>query len=135
MLRSLFPKRGLHVERVSGSDAFGVACTAIARFHRHHDPPVGWMWGLFAWRILEVTRGCTFTRRRYGAASALYTAASQYAGASPIITYTMEHESGESLIAAGWHDEGRAGGGKWNRGCQTPDHLAGPKRRWCDRKR
>lgn len=115
------------------------------------------MWGLFAWRdghlvgvatvghatarllmekgILEVTRGCTFSRRRFGAASALYMAASQHAGLSPIITYTMEHESGESLKAAGWHDEGRAGGGKWNRGCQTPEHLAGPKRRWCDRER
>lgn len=115
------------------------------------------MWGLFAWRdgdlvgvatvghatarllmekgILEVTRGCTFSRKRFGAASALYVAAGQHAGPSPVITYTMEHEAGTSLIAAGWFDEGRAGGGKWNRGCNTPEHLSGPKRRWCDRKR
>jgi len=155
MLRALFPRRGLVVEKVSGPDAFGHISAVVTKYHRHHEATVGWMWGLMAWNngdlvgvgvvghatarllmqrgILEVTRVCTFSRKRYGAASAIYKAASANAGASPIITYTLASEAGVSLSAAGWHDEGIAGGGKWNRGCATPDHLTGKKRRWCDR--
>lgn len=157
MLRSLFPKRGLVVEKVSGPDAFGHISAVITKHHRHHTATVGWMWGLMAWNngdlvgvgvvghatarllmqrgILEVTRVCTFSRKRYGAASAIYKAASHHAGSSPVITYTLASEAGVSLAAAEWHDEGIAGGGKWNRGCVTPEHLTGKKRRWCDRVR
>lgn len=155
MIRALFPQRGLVVERVSGGQAFRTISAIVNAHHRHHTSTVGWMCGFMAYKngdlvgvavlghatarllmihgILEVTRVCTFSRKRFGAASALYAAASAYAGASPVITYTLADEAGESLKAAGWHDEGVAGGGKWNRECQTPDHLAGLKRRWCDR--
>ena len=157
MLKALFPRRGLVVEKVSGPDAFGHISAVVTKYHRHHEATVGWMWGLMAWRngdlvgvgvvghatarilmqrgILEVTRVCTFSRKRFGAASAIYRAASEAAGIAPIITYTLASEAGTSIIEAGWHDEGVCGGGKWNRGCQTPDHLTGKKRRWCDRKR
>jgi len=149
----------LVVERVSGPDSFRVVAAMIMEHHRHHDPPVGWMWGLMAWRdgwlvgvatvgrpvsrnlqsagLLEVTRLCTFSRRRFGAASAVYAAASaNAAGPCPgVITYTLDKESGVSLVEAGWHDEGPAGGGSWS--CpsrpRTDHHPLGKKRRWRDR--
>lgn len=158
MVRSLFPRRGLHVDQVKGADSFALCVAMIAEHHRHHDPPVGWMWGLMAWRdgwlvgvatvgrpvsrnlqaqgLLEVTRLCTFSRRRFGAASAMYRAVhSLCESSSGVITYTLGSESGESLIKAGWHDEGPAGGGSWSAPSRprVDHHPTERKTRWRDR--
>jgi hypothetical protein len=49
-----------------------------------------------------------------------------------IITYTLASEPGVSLRAAGWHDDGLAGGGEWGRKSR-PREVVAPtetKRRW-----
>lgn len=86
---------GVIVQRVDGPDAWAFVREAIAREHRHHDPPVGWKWGYVAVKrgrvvgvatvgravsrmlpnTLEYTRGCTWSRHRFGAASAMLWAA------------------------------------------------------------
>lgn len=160
MIRSLFPRRGLHIEKVSGPDSFATVTAMIAKYHRHHDPSIGWMWGLMAWRdgwlvgvatvgrpvsrhlqdegLLEVTRLCTFTRRRFRAASEMYRAVHVLCEDTPgVITYTLESEKGESLIEAGWFDEGPAGGGSWSSPSRprVDHHPTERKNRWRDRKR
>lgn len=52
--------------------------------------------------------------------------------AEKIVTYTLASESGGSLRAAGWHDDGLAGGGEWGRKAR-PREVVAPteaKRRW-----
>jgi hypothetical protein len=64
----------------------------------------------------EVTRNCTNGTRN--ACSFLYGAcwrAARSMGYRKIITYILESETGDSLIAAGWVDEGPAGGDTWDR--------------------
>jgi hypothetical protein len=97
----------------------------IRAHHRHHQPSVGWKFGLAAYRgdilvgvavvgrpvarmlddgvTLEVTRLCTDGTRN--AASFLYGAARRACcalGYTRLLTYTLESEPGTSLIAAGW---------------------------------
>jgi hypothetical protein len=90
---------------------------------------------------IEVLRVCTDGTKN--ACSKLYGAAARIAqeiGYEFIRTYTAEHESGVSLKASGWTEEGRTRGGQWdhkdeppvlfggpNRSTETP---SGPKRRW-----
>ena len=89
--------------------------------------------------IVEVNRLCI--RRdvapllRWNAASMLYGDAARQAeraGFSRIITYSRQDEDGVSLRAAGWTDEGAAGGRGWH----SPSRPRGnrnafvPKRRW-----
>lgn len=67
--------------------------------------------------ILEVTRLCTDGTKN--ACSKLYSAAARVGrelGYDKIITYILESESGNSLIATGWKCEARdVGGLKWKR--------------------
>lgn len=49
-----------------------------------------------------------------------------------IVTYTLESESGASLRASGWHEDGTTDGGSWSRADRprADSHPLEPKRRW-----
>lgn len=67
-------------------------------------------------KTAEVTRLCTDGHKN--SCSYLYAAAStriaRQMGYRRIITYILDTESGVSLIASGWINDGLAGGGNWN---------------------
>lgn len=113
------------------------ACEFIKKWHRHHLPPQGWKFGVGVSNgeklvgvitvgrpvarhlddgfVLEVTRCCTDGTKN--AASMLYGAAWRAAkamGYKRLITYTLEHEEGTSLVAAGWMLVYKTAGGSWN---------------------
>ena len=109
----------------------------VAEHHRHHKPVQGHRFSMAAFdggrvvgvvtvgrpvarmggapsEVLEVTRLCTDGTPN--ACSALYSAAARAGkalGYSRIQTYILATEPGTSLKAAGWTDEGEAGGGQW----------------------
>lgn len=108
----------------------------IAEHHRHNDPPVGWRVGvglhdgmkLVGVGVLsrpmarasddgftaEVTRVATLGDKN--ANSMLYGALARMAwamGYDRLVTYTLPEESGASLRASGWHEDGRTSGGDW----------------------
>lgn len=108
----------------------------VAAFHRHHKPVAGCKFCLSVWDngnlcgvaicgrpvsryldnglCLEVTRCCTNGTRN--ACSKLYSACVKVAramGYDKVITYTLESESGASLKASGFKNEGKAGGKIW----------------------
>lgn len=115
----------------------------IAALHRHHKPVVGHRFSLGCMddrgvlrgaaicgrpvarmvdqrNVLEVTRLCTDGTKN--ACSILYAAAARAAqaiGYRKTQTYVLDSEPGTSLLAAGWVDEGEAGGGDWNRNNKT----------------
>lgn len=118
--------------------SFREACAFIRTHHRHHKPPVGWMFGcavndgakvvgvatigrpvsrmLDDGLTLEVNRLCTDGTPHV--ASKLYAAcwrAAKALGYRRLITYILASEPGTSLRAAGWREVGRAGGGSWSR--------------------
>ena len=120
------------------------ANTFIAAHHRHHRPVQGHRFSLGAWKdgqlvgvatvgrpvarmtdhrtTLEVTRLCTDGTPN--ACSALYAAAARVGremGYQRIQTFILGGEPGVSLRAAGWTNEGEAGGGQWV-------HTSGPRR-------
>ncbi len=67
-------------------------------------------------KTVEVVRLCTDGTK--DVCSFLYSRAARVAkemGYEKIITYILCSESGTSLKACGWKDEGIAGGGKWSR--------------------
>jgi hypothetical protein len=133
------------------------ARVAVARWHRHHRPPVG---GLVAFEALcprgllvgavvvgrpvsrhlqaqgwvEVTR--LATDGTPNVCSALYGAASRWAkrnGHTGIVTYTLDVEGGGSLRGAGWVQTGETTPKAWT--CASrPRHArkdeAHGKRRW-----
>lgn len=110
----------------------------ILKTHRHHQPSVGWKFGIGAYlenklvgvvvvgrpvsRMLddgltaEVTRLSTDGTKN--ACSKLYAAASQACrsmGYKRLITYILDTENGSSLRASGWKlTMERAGGGSWS---------------------
>ena len=114
----------------------------VSEYHRHHQAPQGWKFGLAVYNgpirvgvatvgrpvsrhldngeALEVTRVCTLgaSPLRYNATSKLYAAAASRArsmGYQRLITYTLHGiESGGSLIAAGWHPTLISDGGSWD---------------------
>ena len=129
----------------------------VERLHRHHKPVQGHRFSLQAIKdgqtvgvcivgrpvarnagspleVLEVTRLCTDGTQN--ACSALYSAAARVgkaAGYLRIQTYILETESGVSLKASGWVDEGPAGGGQWKHTDGKPRRTDQPierKRRW-----
>ena len=135
---------------------------AFVRDHHHHcRPPAGWRFGagcyngrtlvgvamvgrpvarrIDAARVVEVNRLCIdrslSAALRRNAASKLYGYAAREArrrGFARIITYTLESESGISLRASGWTEDGRSAGGSWSRPSRARD-AAGPtepKIRW-----
>lgn len=118
---------------------FAEACAFVRRHHRHHRPPVGWLFGTAAndgervvgvvmvgrpvSRVIqdrepytcEVNRLCTDGTPHV--ASMLYAAAWRAAralGYRRLITYILTSETGVSLRAAGWREIGAAGGGSWS---------------------
>lgn len=124
----------------------------VGKHHRHHKPVVGHRFSLSCWaddrlcgvaivgrpvarlagsplEVLEVTRLCTDGTKN--ACSMLYAAAAR-AGCSMgylrIQTYILETEHGTTLKAAGWTNEGAAGGGQWNHSNETAG-LWGSNRR------
>jgi len=131
------------------------ACEFIDKFHSHHLPPQGWKFGVAVnngtdvvgvitigrpvsrhrddgW-TLEVTRCCTDGTRNV--ASMLYGAARRAAwalGYKRLITYTLEYESGTSLVAAGWKEIGKTSGGSWSRQSRprVDTHPTGQKKLW-----
>lgn len=127
--------RGLRARAIS----FAQAKQFIADKHRHHKPPVGWKFGIAAFRgpecvgvvcvsrpvarmlddgdTCEVTRLCSDGSKNV--CSFLYSRARRAAfemGYKRIITYILDTEPGTSLKAAGWKlSEAKAGGGSWSR--------------------
>lgn len=106
----------IRVEQVSGGKWRRMIFALVKRFHRHHNPPAGWKYGLVAYRgsrlvgvavvgrasarLLddgtgrEVTRVCTLPgSASYGACSALYRAAAERGA---LWTYTREGSMGEA---------------------------------------
>ena len=131
----------------------------VERFHRHHGRVQGCKFNLglqdqkkrlrgvlIAGRpvsrnlddgtTLEVTRcatdgienGCSFLYQR---ASSI----ARVMGYTRLITYTLEHETGPSLRAAGWRFIGFRGGGSWDRPGRARDQSKNTqkKRLWVDR--
>jgi len=126
----------------------------VRQVHRHHPPVQG---GLFAaavhldgelvavgiagrpcrmlqdGRTIEVTRIASDGARN--ACSKLYgalRAAASALGYARVYTFTLPEESGASLRAAGFVDDGVTKGGSWDRPSRrrTDKHPTGPKRRW-----
>jgi len=108
----------------------------VAKNHRHHGPVVGYRFAIGAMdggrlvgvaivgrpvsRVLddgltvEVTRLCTDGTAN--ACSFLYASCARAAkamGYRKIITYILETETGASLKATGWKNEGLCGGRSW----------------------
>lgn len=137
--------------------SLGDANDLVARWHRHHKPVVGHKFsigveadllGIVGAAIcgrpvarmcnqrftLEVTR--LVTDGTPNACSMLYAAAARAAtalGYTKIQTYILASESGTTLKAAGWADEGPAGGGdgwKKRNGDAAHDAPTELKHRW-----
>lgn len=116
----------------------------VNEHHRHNPPPVGWRWGHAVYNgptlvaiamvgrpvarmidgqtTVEVNRLCVNPdldpELAWNACSMLYGAAAKEAkrrGYSRIITYTLESESGGTLVAAGWTPTHTTKGGSWDR--------------------
>jgi len=136
---------------------FAEACRFIEDHHRHHKPPVGWLFGCAVndgksvvgvatvgrpvARMLqdgytaEVNRLCTIGTPN--AASMLYGAcwrAAKALGYRRLITYILEEEPGTSLRAAGWRLVGIRGGGSWHTPTsgrpRVDTHPLGQKQLW-----
>ena len=115
---------------------YRTACDYVNRYHRHHNAPVGCKFciavsdgetihgvaicGRPVSRYLdngftcEILRVCT--DGTYNACSMLYGACCRIAkamGYTKVITYTLISESGTSLKASGFINEGKAGGMNW----------------------
>lgn len=125
---------------LQGGEDWQMAKAVIAQHHRHHQPPVGWKFGVGVWNgptlvgvatvgrpvsrefpphVLEVNRNCTMQLQglERHAASKLYAAAVQEAKRrryASVITYTYVDESGVSLKAAGWTRTKRVKGRAWS---------------------
>ena len=127
----------------------------VREYHRHNIPPTG---GKFAisvvrdnklcgvaicgrpvarrlddGRTLEIYRVCTDGTKN--ACSKLYGACIRIArdmGYSRVITYTLQSETGASLRASNFRDEGERGGVEWT-GSRRRDYYISPpekKKRW-----
>ena len=128
----------------------------VNRLHRHHKPVQGHRFSIGLViddvlvgaaicgrpvarhfdqsRVLEVTRLVTDGTKN--ACSALYAAAARIAkqmGYERIQTYVLASETGVTLKAAGWVNEGVAGGGQWKHTDGKPRRTDQPielKIRW-----
>ena len=129
----------------------------IAALHRHHKPVQGHRFSLSCWNaarlvgvavvgrpvarvagspleVAEVTRLCSDGTTNV--CSALYGACARVAremGFARIQTYILDSELGTSLKAAGWVNEGEAGGGQWKHTDGKPRRTDQPitmKQRW-----
>lgn len=127
----------------------------LARVHRHQPSlTAGWLFGCGLYRgdqllgvacagrpcrslqdglTCEISRVATEGER--DACSRLYGAlcrAAKALGYSRIVTYTRMDERGSACLAAGFRDDGPAGGGEWGRPSRPRNAAAdpSPKRRW-----
>jgi hypothetical protein len=130
----------------------------VAQWHRHHQPSQGHRFSIGAIDangtlhgaaiigrpvarlagsprdVLEVVR--LVTDGTENCCSLLYAAAARAGvamGYRRIQTYVLNSESGTSLRAAGWVDEGEAGGGQWKHTdgkARRTDQPTETKRRW-----
>lgn len=130
----------------------------VGALHRHHKPVVGHRFSIgivddegllrgvciigrpvarlagHPRDVAEVTR--LATDGTYNACSMLYAAAARATraiGYRRIQTYTLPSEGGASLRAAGWINEGEAGGGQWKHTDGKPRRTDQPtekKTRW-----
>lgn len=129
----------------------------VELWHRHHQPTVGHRFSLGVITddgvlhgacivgrpvarlasgrgVLEVTR--LVTDGTPNACSALYAASARVGkamGCVRIQTYILDEETGVSLKASGWMNEGLAGGGQWKHTDGKPrriDQPTGVKQRW-----
>jgi hypothetical protein len=134
---------------------FKQACEFVAALHRHHKPPQGHKFSISAavkGRVVgvvmvgrpvarklddgvtaEVIRLCTDGTEN--ACSFLYSCAARAAqamGYNSIVTYILSSETGASLRASGWTDEGQSGGGSWSRDARGREdkHPLETKRRY-----
>jgi hypothetical protein len=139
---------------------FPKANECVLMWHRHHAPlPGGFAWYCLGAVVAELVRGAAICGRPTNrnnddgqtvevirlasdgtpnVCSALYGAAARCAremGASKILTYTLDSESGSSLRAAGWNRD-KDGIQSWwtHNGSRTPaitrPHMAEKKVRW-----
>lgn len=135
--------------------SFSDASAFVAKYHRHHKPPVGHKFSIGLsdgekivgvaiigrpvarardnGQTLEVTRLCTDGTKN--ACSKLYAAAWRAAramGYRRLGTYILEGEQGTSLKAAGWHIIHKTAGGAWKYTGQTRNnaHPLEPKMLW-----
>lgn len=124
----------------------------VTAHHRHHQHVVGHKFAIGAvadgtlvgvvivgrpvsrmrddGKTLEVTRLCTDGSKN--ACSFLYGCAARAAfalGYERIGTYIRLDEPGTSLVAAGWHNMGLAGGGSWDRLNRTRTDKTDPVQR------
>jgi len=130
----------------------------IRAHHRHHRAPVGALFCIGAARgddlvgvvvvgrpvarmlqdgvTAEVTRLCTVdSEEAKHAASMLYAAAWRAAramGYQRLLTYTLNDETGVSLVAAGWKAKYQTPGGSWSVPSRprTDKHPLGVKTLW-----
>ena len=128
----------------------------VAKYHRHHKPVQGHRFSIgveshgllvggcsvgrpvarltSAKQVVEITR--LVTDGTFNACSILYAAAARAAkamGYRRIQTFILAEESGVSLKAAGFRDDGKSLGGDWTRDSKPgrrQDQPQGPKRRW-----
>lgn len=133
----------------------------VANWHRHHKPSQGHRFSIGAVDnngalhgaaivgrpvarmagsprdVLEVVR--LVTDGTENCCSILYAAAARAGhamGYRRVQTYVLNSESGTSLRAAGWTDEGEAGGGQWKHTdgkARRTDQPTGIKARWSKR--
>lgn len=133
----------------------------VRKHHRHCPPPAGWRWGHAVYngstliavamvgrpvarkldhtKVVEVNRLCVDptldSELVWNACSMLYAAAAKEAkrrGFERIVTYTLESETGGTLVAAGWTPTVKTKGGSWSRkGRQRTDKTSTcKKQRW-----
>ena len=134
------PSRGWHFGVVARRGPVVVGVAVCGRPVSRHLQAQGYV---------EVTRCCTWGDRRLSrdVASALYRAAAREyqrrgcrwttekgrtTDVRALVTYTLAHESGASLRAAGFACEGEAGGGAWGRSARPREVTASTetKTRW-----
>ncbi|WP_371869856.1 XF1762 family protein [Asaia siamensis] len=144
--------RGLSARPIRQSVAFEF----IDALHRHHDRPTGWLFGISAVDMtdaicgvcvvgrpssrkkddgltVEITRLCT--DGTFNACSFLYGAAWRAARAIGYrrgFTFTDPEESGASLRASGWVQDGETPGRSWSVPSRerSDKHPLGRKIRW-----
>lgn len=135
---------------------FPEAAKFVGLHHRHHNPPVGWKFGVAAldeagkivgvvmvgrpvarftddgW-TLEVLRCCTDGTKN--ACSFLYATAWRAAkalGYRRLVTFTLPQEGGASLRATGWRELYKTPGKSWSVPSRprVDAHPLGPKTLW-----
>jgi hypothetical protein len=117
------PQAALFGERLGEPCAWAIVGRAVAR-----------VLDADGWR--ELTRSICPEGAPPGCASALLGAVARWSRVSgdPVVTYTLAHETGVSLRAAGWIAVGTTRGGQWDVPSRArairPDIIAAPKVRW-----